>query len=122
MLTGKVVRIRWVKPYQEAHNHVAVGEVLCETPHYLMLHCKTYHFGSSVGGGRVRLVPDSCVGGIVEGEIAVRSVPWSRIEVINELPSDTKWDVEAHIDEAGLCVLANKHKTIITRARDRQPV
>lgn len=122
MLTGKIVRLRWVKPYQEAHNHVAIGEVLCETPCYLMLHCKTYHFGSAVGGGHARLVQNSFVGGIVEGEKAIRSVPWPRIEVINELPPGTEWDVEAHVDEAGLCVLANSHKTVVTRARGQQSV
>jgi hypothetical protein len=87
-----------------------------------MLHCKTYHFGNIVGGVKARLVPDRCVGGVVEGEKAVRSVPWSRIEVINVLQAGTQWDVEALVDEVGLCVLANAQKTIVTRVRDRQPV
>lgn len=120
MLTGKVVRIRWVKPYPEAHNHVAIGDVLGETPYYLTLHCKTYHFGKNVGGRKARLVPHKYIGGVVEGEKNVRYVPWSRIEVINELPKDTDWDEHAQVDEDGSCVLSNKHKTVITRARDTQ--
>ncbi len=28
MLSGKVVRIRWVKYYPTAHNHVAVGDMI----------------------------------------------------------------------------------------------
>lgn len=120
MLTGKVVRIRWVKSYPEAHNHVAIGDVLDETPHYLSLLCKSYHFGRNIGGRKARLVPHKCVGGIVEGEKAIRYVPWSRIEVINELPEDTDWDAEAQVDENGSCVLTNKYKTIITRVQDSQ--
>lgn len=118
MLTGKIVRIRWVKPYPEAHNHIAIGDVLDETPNYLTLFCRTYHFGNNVGGRKARLVPLKFVGGIVEGEKAVRSVPWSRIEVINELPETTDWNAPAQVDEDGLCTLINKHKTVITRAQD----
>jgi len=116
MLSGKVVRIRWVKMYPTAHNHVAVGSVIHETPHYLTLLCKTYHFGNSLGTKKAYLVPNSYVGGIIEGEKATRSIPWSQIEVINELPSETDWDVRAIVEESGLCVLANKHKTVVTRA------
>lgn len=120
MLTGKVVRIRWVKPYAEAHNHVAIGDVIGETPSYIVLLCKTYHFGNNIGSQKARLVPHKYVGGIVEGEKATRSIPWSRIEVINELPEDTDWDVQAQVGEDGACGLLNKHKTVITRARDSQ--
>ena len=116
MLSGKVVRIRWVKMYASAHSHVAIGDVLCETAHYLTLLCKTYHFGHGVGTKRAVLVPNVCVGGIVEGEKAVRSIPWAQIEVINELPAETDWDVEAVVEESGLCVLSNAHRTVVTRA------
>ena len=116
MLSGKVVRIRWVKMYASAHSHVAIGDVLVETPLYLTLLCKTYHFGHGVGTKKAVLMPNACVGGIVEGEKAVRSIPWSQIEVINELPADTNWDVKAVVEESGLCVLANAHKTVVTRA------
>lgn len=121
MLTGKVVRIRWVKMYPAAHNHVAIGDVLHESPNYLTLLCKTYHFGHGVGTKRAALVANSLVGGIVEGEKAVRSVPWSHIEVINELPEDTDWDVTALVEESGLCMLMNKYKTVITRAMSARP-
>jgi len=121
MLSGKVVRIRWVKMYPAAHNHVAIGDVLFETPYYLTLLCKTYHFGHGVGTKKALLVPNSCVGGIVEGEKAIRSVPWSQIEVINELPSDTDWNVRALVEESGLCMLQNRHKTVVTRAMNVRP-
>ena len=115
MLQGKVVKVRWVKTYPTAHNHVAVGEVLRETPQYLALFCKTYHFGNNIGGRKARLRQGEYVGGVIEGEKSVRIIPWSRIEVINELPAETHWDAEAYVDQTGLCYLANKHKTVITR-------
>jgi hypothetical protein len=102
--------------YPSAHNHVAIGDVLHETPYYLTLLCKTYHFGQGAGTKKAFLVPNVCVGGIVEGEKAVRSIPWSQIEVINELPAETDWDVQALVEDTGLCMLANAHKTVISRA------
>ncbi|MFA5204979.1 MAG: hypothetical protein WC708_11315 [Lentisphaeria bacterium] len=116
MLSGKVVRIRWVKMYPSAHNHVAIGNVLQETPYYLTLLCKTYHFGHGAGTRKAFLAPNTYVGGIVEGEKAIRSIPWSQIEVINELPAETDWNVRALVEESGLCTLVNAHKTVITRA------
>lgn len=121
MLTGKVVRVRWVKMYASAHSHVAIGDVVSETPQYLTLLCKTYHFGHGVGTKRTVLIPNVCVGGIVEGEKSVRSIPWSQIEVINELPPDTDWDVEAAVEESGLCVLSNAQRTVVTRAMSARP-
>ena len=117
MLTGKVVRIRWVKSYAEAHNHVAIGNVIKETPHYLTLLCKSYHFGKNIGGIKAHLIPHKCVNGVVEGKKAARSIPWTQIEVITELPSSTDWDVPALAYEDGSCMLLNKQNTVITRAR-----
>lgn len=116
MLTGKVVRVRWVKMYPSAHTHVAIGDVVDEGDRYLTLLCKTYHFGPGVGAQRAVLVPNLCVGGVVEGEKAVRSIPWAQTEVINELPAQTDWDVPARVEESGLCVLDNAQKTVVTRA------
>ena len=120
MLEGRVVKVRWVKSYPTAHNHVAIGNVLHETPEYLVLLCKTYHFGNNVGGRKTTLRKGETVGGINEGAKSVRIIPWGRIEVINELPADTNWDSVAHIDQSGLCFLFNEHKTVITRFRREQ--
>jgi hypothetical protein len=45
-------------------------------------------------------------------------IPWQRIEVMNELPSDTDWDVPASIDAKGQCCLNNKYRTVVTRGPD----
>lgn len=72
----KIWKIRTIKNYPEAHNHVLVGKVLEITDSYVRLHCRTYHFG------RVINRPED----IQLGNLMIRVVPWSRIEIINELP------------------------------------
>jgi len=54
-----------------------VGRVLEITDSYVRLHCRSYHFG------RVVTKPED----IQIGGLMVRVVPWSRIEIINELPA-----------------------------------
>jgi hypothetical protein len=119
MLKNKIVKLRWVKPYPTAHNHVAIGSVINETANYLILRCKTYHFCDHVGGKKAKLRHEQYVGGIMEGLTATRIVPWRRIEIINELPPSTDWNCDAFVDEGGFCWLNNEHKTMITRASER---
>jgi hypothetical protein len=72
----KIWKIRTIKNYPEATNHLLVGKVLNTTDSYVRLHCRTYHFSSPVTR------PED----IQIGNMMVRVVPWSRIEIINELP------------------------------------
>lgn len=72
----KIWKIRTIKNYPEAHNHLLVGRVLEITDSYVRMHCRTFHFGKVVDGPR----------DIEIGDLMVRVVPWSRIEIINELP------------------------------------
>ena len=72
----KIWKIRTIKSYPEAHNHILVGKVLEITDSYVRLHFRTYHFG------RVINKPED----IQIGGLMVRVVPWSRVEIINELP------------------------------------
>ena len=75
---GKVTiwKVRTIKNYPEAHNHLMVGRVLEVTESYIRMHCRTYHYG------RVVSRPDD----IKIGGLQIRVVPWSRVEIINELP------------------------------------
>jgi hypothetical protein len=79
MPTGdvRIWKIRAIKNYAEAHNHILVGKVLEVTESYVRLHCRTYHFGETLNSPEDVLV----------GAVMVRLIPWSRIEVINELPA-----------------------------------
>ena len=73
---NKIWKIRTIKNYPEAHNHLLVGKVLDITESYVRIHCRTYHFGRLIN--RPEDVPI--------GDLMNRVVPWSRIEIINELP------------------------------------
>jgi hypothetical protein len=73
---NKVWKIRTIKNYPEATNHLLVGKVLEINDSYVRLHCRSYHFKGVVNS------PDD----IEIGNTMVRVVPWSRIEIINELP------------------------------------
>ena len=74
----KIWKIRAIKNYPEAHNHVLVGRVLEVTDSYVRLHCRTFHFGPAL----------ESVEDVLVGAVMVRVIPWSRIEIINELPGD----------------------------------
>lgn len=107
-LTKKTVKLRSVKNYAEAHNHVYIGVVVEETPEYLVIECRTFHFR--------RVNPDERQA-VKEGEVCVRVIPWHRIEVIHVLPENTRWDVDFGYDATGNLVLLNEHRTLIGRGR-----
>ena len=73
---NKIWKIRTIKNYPEAHNHLLVGKVLNITDSYVRIHCRTYHFGRLINR------PED----VQIGDLMNRVVPWSRIEIINELP------------------------------------
>jgi hypothetical protein len=75
---SRVWKIRTIKNYPEAHNHVLVGKVLEVTDSYVRLHCRTFHFGPVLESPEDVLI----------GDVMVRVIPWSRIEIINELPAN----------------------------------
>ena len=73
----KIWKVRTVKNYPEAHNHLFIGEVLELTQSYIRLDCRTYHFGRTINNAK----------DIRSGTKGIRILPWNRIELINELPS-----------------------------------
>jgi hypothetical protein len=74
----RVWKVRIVKEYPEAHNHLIVGEVVEEGPVWVKLRCRTYHFGRSVERPQ----------DVKVGILSTRIIPWARVEIINELPED----------------------------------
>ena len=72
----QIWKIRTIKNYPDAHNHILVGKVLEITDSYVRLRCRTYHFGRIINKTE----------DIQIGNLMVRVVPWSRIEIINEMP------------------------------------
>lgn len=74
---SKIWKVRTIKDYPEAHNHLFIGQVIQLTQSYIRLDCKTYHFGRTINNIR----------DIRQGTQGIRILPWNRIELINELPS-----------------------------------
>jgi hypothetical protein len=93
-------KIRTIKNYPEAHNHLLVGRVLGITDSYVRLHCRSYHFG------RLITKPED----VQIGGLMVRVVPWSRIEIINELP--------ASFDYVRSMVVADKAGQVLFQDRE----
>lgn len=93
-------KIRTIKNYPDAHNHLLVGRVLGITDSYVRLHCRSYHFG------RLITKPED----VQIGGLMVRVVPWSRIEIINELP--------ASFDYVRSMVVADKAGQVLFQDRE----
>ncbi|MGE4160026.1 MAG: hypothetical protein AB7F75_13120 [Planctomycetota bacterium] len=91
-LKGKIVIVRSVKPYVDAHNHLAVGLVLEDNERYLRLLCRTFHYRKTDRNQR---------NSIQEGGVAVRIIPWVRIEVIHEMDKATEWKSPAKFSDKG---------------------
>jgi len=68
-------KIRTVKDYPQAHNHLMVGEVLEQTLAWVRVKGKTYHYGTTVG----------TLNDVKVGPLMTRILPWNRIELIHEL-------------------------------------
>jgi hypothetical protein len=71
-------KLRVVKSYAEAHNHLLIGRVVDRDEASVTLHCRSLHFGRNVHEPRE----------IAVGPMGKRVIPWSRVEIINELPDD----------------------------------
>ena len=75
---AKILKIRTIKNYPQAHNHLIVGKALEINSTFIRLHCRTYHYGGIINSPK----------DIHAGELMNRMIPWNRIEIVNELPSD----------------------------------
>ena len=98
-------KIRTIKNYPEAHNHLLLGRVLAVTDSYIRLHCRSYHYG------RVVSKPDD----IKIGGLQVRVVPWSRVEIINELPPTYDYIKSA-------LIATDEGQVLFTDGRSQEPV
>lgn len=78
ILHEEVVKIRTIKDYESAHNHLFVGRVISYDNSGIRLNCYTFHFGKIVNEMK----------DIQQGEWSCRVVPWSRIEMLNVLHED----------------------------------
>lgn len=104
----KIVHVRLKRRYMGCKNYIIIGEVLEENTMYIKLKCRTFHFGRLSFG----------MGGVHQGGLSVRGIPYGSIDTICELPEDTNWKVKpVYSDAADLVILDNEHKTLIVDAR-----
>ena len=97
---AKVWKIRTIKDYPEAHNHLIVGRVEKVNDSYIKTHCKTFHFGRVVNN----------IKDVVVGEAMIRIIPWCRIEIIKELPDSFDYsNSKVTIDDEHRVVLSDQH-------------
>lgn len=104
-LRGQVLKIRWIKPYADAHNHILVGQVLEDSPAWLKLVGRTIHYKNSFTTFK-------------QGPVGIRYVPWHRIEVIHELPSQCNWRDHLVIDDNGNLVLKKTGQVMFRRGTE----
>lgn len=91
---SKVVKIRWCKNYSEATSHVGMGEILNETPNYLVLDGYTFHFDKDGHDPMPR-----------KSSRKIRWIPWAQIELVTELPENLNWDnITFFVNEEGRIV------------------
>ena len=100
----RIWKVRTVKNYPEAHNHIIVGEVLERSNPYVRMQCRTFHFGKNLNGTK----------DIKSGKLSLRIIPWGRIEVVNEL--DSGFDLNS------LEVVFEESRAYITDGKNRYPL
>lgn len=111
LIKGKIIKVRFVKNYASAHNHVVIGRVVDESDCYLLLECRTLHFGTLVRN-RSR---------IEHGAKALRALPWHRIEVLHVLDDEVDWASDLTIDDDGYVSTKGNRPERLLRLIGRNP-
>ncbi len=109
MNEGKIVKIRFIKRYKDAKNHICIGEVKTETNNCLVVKGRTFHFGTALPNKQ----------NLHNGLPKTRWIPWHQIELVTELPADLDWRTEEFaLDAFGDIVLRkelHRHETAFSR-------
>ena len=77
-MTSDIWKVRAVKSYPDAHIHLLIGRVVQATIVCLEIECQALSFG--------RLV--NKLTDVRVGDLGVRVIPWSRVEIADLLPPD----------------------------------
>jgi hypothetical protein len=105
----KIWKIRTIKNYPEAHNHICIGEVLEVEDSFIPLKCRTYHFRRSVNDTK----------DIRVGEVGVRIIPWKRIEIIDEIEPFFKYrEAKLSLDANRVVLSDGKYSYIVASSYD----
>lgn len=104
-------KIRSIKPYRDAHNHLLIGQVVSRDGVSVELMCRSFHYGRAAGGTR----------DVAVGDIGKRILPWNRIEIINELPASFDYqNAKLEANEKGAILFSDGHYSCpIITSQDR---
>ncbi|MEG2077009.1 MAG: hypothetical protein RRY34_10940, partial [Victivallaceae bacterium] len=103
-LQDKNIRLRCKKEYPGAHTHILIGTVVAENANYLALKGRTFHYNRIV---------DQLRSQIFCGDVMIRVVPWSNIEIIHELGPMVDYQQDIAFDSQGNLILADEKRTMI---------
>ncbi|AQQ72337.1 hypothetical protein SMSP2_02720 [Limihaloglobus sulfuriphilus] len=81
-LSGKICKIRTVKNYPQAHNHLLVGRIEESDTAAVMIYGKTYHYKRNIVSIR----------DVKVGSLGLRVLPWARIEIMNIIPPEFDYE------------------------------
>lgn len=106
----KIWKLRTVKDYPGAKNHVFVGKVVEINSSFVMLDCRTYHFGKNVNLPR----------DVHCGDVELRMVPWSRIELVNLIDENFDYKKAEVIkdDKGNICLKAGLLRCVLYGTND----
>ncbi|MBN2182225.1 MAG: hypothetical protein JW715_09950 [Sedimentisphaerales bacterium] len=99
----KIWKVRTIKNYPQAHNHLFIGNVLNIENSFVRMKCRTYHFGRSMNSLK----------DIKVGNVGIRIIPWSRIEIINELAATFDYRQAKLSLESGNVVLSDEKSSYV---------
>ena len=109
---GQIIKVRTVKNYPQASNHVIVGNLLTISSNFLTIRCRTFHFSNVVNAVKTD---------IREGNLETRYIPIARIELVNDLPNGFAFDTAElqMVTESGNVFLVDdkKNKVLISKNR-----
>ncbi len=107
---SKIWKIRTVKNYLDAHNHLLIGHAVEVNKLFVRLYCQTFHFRKNVNNLK----------DIKVGPCDYRIIPWARIELINELASEFDYQTARLVqtDEFTIVLTDDKHSCIIASTYD----
>jgi len=109
----EIWKVRQVKPYENATNHIFLGRVISKNATYVAMDCVTFHFG--------KVVDTAMNNKVITGMRRIRRIPWHQIEVVHDLVKNFDYvNAEITTDKEGTVVFRTKdHDCIITKRTDR---
>lgn len=108
---NEIWKIRCVKSYPQARNHILIGRIAHQDSAAITIHCKTFHYGSVING----------IKDVETGALDKRIIPWSRVEIVNVLDEDFSYQTATlkTDDQNNIILASGKKACLIASPRER---